>query len=275
MSLSQRSEGLVSAHAGGRVHRLADSGAGALPAALAIRTVELLKAMSVEGGDGEPETPVEEPKAQAADLEPVQVATKSVDSRPFGSNSVVPVGPRNITMSVGAIVFGGFARLASAYGPTLTVGRRTSDHVLLSLVLAGPMFAGDQPSANGRASVRHEMAAFQVDLLGLFWNAVVLRAGVGAGVYHVQVNGQGFAGFTVPETGEVVTAPVSGSAGGFAGLLSWSAGIAANLRSDVGIFLEGRMFVLTPTPVILLNGTEVGRAGNPGLALSSGIELRF
>ncbi|MBC8132719.1 MAG: hypothetical protein H7X95_07035, partial [Deltaproteobacteria bacterium] len=146
VSLSQRSGGLVSAKAGGRVHRLADSGTGAVPAALAIRTVELLKAMSVEAVDSEPETPVEEPKAQPVDLESIQVATKSVDSRPFGSNSVVPVGPRNITMSVGAMVFGGFAQLASAYGPTLTVGRRTSDHVLLSLVLAGPMFAGDQLS---------------------------------------------------------------------------------------------------------------------------------
>jgi hypothetical protein len=41
------------------------------------------------------------------------------------------------------------------------------------------------------------------------------------------------------------------------------------------LFVDARLFLVTPTPVVLLNGVEVGRAGNPGLVVTSGIELRI
>jgi hypothetical protein len=173
----------------------------------------------------------------------------------------------------------GFDGLNNSYGPALTVGRRTSDHVMLSVALAGPAFGRDQTNAAGTVSARHEMAALQADLLGLFLHRIVLRVGIGGGIYHVSIDGrppvqtQGPVAPGDPRGG--ITAASGRSTGSFSGLLSWSAGVVANLRPDIGIFLDGRMFVLTPTPVVLLNGLEVGRVGNPEVSLTAGLEFRL
>jgi hypothetical protein len=178
-------------------------------------------------------------------------------------------------MNVGIAAIGGFSGLQTAYGPALSIGRRTSDHVLLSFVLNGPAFGPDQSGLRGTASIRQEMAIIQADLVGLFWKYLVLRAGIGAGVYHIHVDGIGSGFFTGPGGMFDSFAPAAGTAAAFSWLLSWSAGIVANLRQDVGLFLDGRLFVLTPTQAVALGGQELGRAGNPGMTLSAGVELRF
>jgi hypothetical protein len=281
---------VVAAHLGG-VQRVANLESAGAPAALAVRTVELLRAMLIDVADlsdvggvtaPTPEVAVEQ-KADSEIASDVVEVADSADTSQLRSSTVLPIGPHNVTMNIGASVIGGLARLETAYGPSLTVGRRTSDHVLLALMLAGPAFGRDQTNAAGTISIRHEMAVLEADLLGLFWKRLVLRAGLGAGVYHIHVDGQVNPTSTLPSGrfGNVFPGSASGpfptgrSAGGFSALLSWSAGLVANFTSDIGLFVDGRIFVLTPTPVVLLNGLEVGRAGNPGIVVTTGVEFRL
>lgn len=251
----------------GHVRRLTDSDAAGGPAALAIRAVELLKAMLLELDDASP--PATETKGavvQRADVDAITTVAKTAPP----SSSVVPTGRYNLTLDFGVAMLGGFGGLRTAFGPSIAVGRRSSEHVLLSGVLEGPTYAPEQISTFGSAKVRHEMLLLRADLLGLFWDAVVLRAGIGTGIYHIHVDGRG-----VFSDVNGLTDVVRGSGGGFAVALAWSVGMVANLRSDLGIFLDGSMFVLTPTPLVSLNTVEVGRAGNPGLVLSMGVEFRL
>jgi hypothetical protein len=265
----------------GRAQRLANGDARWEPAALAIRTVELLKAMRPEEADVAPAGDAHGPQAPQAPRAPNDPVEQQPDPEPVPGPTIatgddgratVPAGPHNVTMNVGIAVIGGFSGLQTAYGPSVSIGRRTSKHVLLSFVLDGPAFGPDQPGMFGTASIRQEMATVQADLLGLFWKSLVLRAGIGAGVYHIHVDGTG-PGFFASTRAAFV--PPSGGASGFSWLLSWSAGVVANLRQDVAVFLDLRMFVLTPTQAVALGGQELGRAGNPGVTLSSGVELRF
>lgn len=279
---------LVPAHAvsGGKwFQRVAEADTGGGPAALAVRTVEVLRAMLVDAADGQTAASAVDvaPAAATVRARPEPPARQIDDAVEERGRDLVAVGPVNLTMSVGVAMFAGFDGLNSAYGPALNIGRRTSDHVMLSLVLAGPAFGGDQSNAAGIVSVRHEMAALQADLMGLFWKRLVLRVGIAGGIYHVAINGRphldgGFNGGSVPRPGapqDAATFAVGRDTGAFSGLLSWSAGIVANLRPDIGIFLDGRLFVLTPTPVVLLNGLEVGRVSNPQLAFAAGLEFRL
>jgi hypothetical protein len=261
----------------GRVQRVADSESGGGASALAVRTVELLRAMLMEVADsssassssastGDPGPAADVAVRQSIDPEPVSGTKVKEKSAP------VPTGSHNFTIKVGAAVIGGFSRLDAAYGPALSVGRLTSPHVLLSVTLAGPAFGRDQSNELGTVSIRHEMAKLEASLVGLFWNRLVLRAGVGGGLYHIHVDGQinNGGGMFVD-----LPPPSMGSAGAFSWLLSWSAGIVANLRPDFGLFLDGGLFVLTPTQVIKLGGLEVGRAGSPGMVVTGGVELRL
>jgi hypothetical protein len=256
----------------GRVQRIADVESGGTPAALAVRTVELLKAMLLEVADPPvPEASVAQlpdEEAAAHDVQADVQADPEADSQADAeadASAQKASGPSKFTMNIGAAMIGSFGGLSPAYGPALSVGRRTSDHVLLSVFLAGPAFGRDQRNPAGSVSVRHELAALQADLMGVFWSRIVLRAGIGAGLYHIQIDGQP----------TMATPKVGRSDGGFSWMLSWSAGVVANLRSDIGLFVDGRMFVLTPTPVVLLNGLEVGRAGNPGISITTGVEIRL
>lgn len=268
-----------------RIERLAESDSGGGPAALAVRTVELLRAMLWEGGDQRSPSPWPSPlpsettgstvpsgrsasfltprdgiAEQEFDLEDVPEATW-VSSLPSA-----PMGPRKISVTIGVAMIGSFAGLDAAFGPTLRLGQRVSNHVDLSVFLAGPAFARDQQNIVGSVTVRQEMAALEADLLAMPWNGVVLRTGAGIGLYHIQVEGH---------LNLIDSALTGRSASGSSAALSWSAGIVANLRRNVGLFVDARVFVVTPTQVVLLNGVEVGRAGNPGLVVTSGIELRI
>lgn len=184
---------------------------------------------------------------------------------------LVAVGPLSLTVDVGMAMFTGPGGLNNAFGPTLAIGRRASDHVVLSLALVGPGFARDQSNAAGSVSVRREMAAFQVDVIGLFRRRLVLRGGMAAGVSHLAIEGHPVIG-----PGPLGTPTITGrSSGAFSGVLSWSAGLVANLRSTLGLYLEGRLCVLAPTPLVNLNGSEVGRVANPQVALTAGLEFRL
>jgi hypothetical protein len=96
-----------------------------------------------------------------------------------------------------------------------------------------------------------------------------------AGVSHIAIEGNPVNGGFLPTPGGVGTMIAGRSTGAFSALLSWSAGVVANLRSDMGIFLDARLFVLTPTPQVNLSGMEVGRAANPQLTLTTGLEFRL
>ena len=129
----------------------------------------------------------------------------------------------------------------------------------------------------GRCRCDTRWRRLQADLLGLFLRRFVLRVGIGAGVYHISINGRPpqDAGFPVDAVPPGTTFVTGRNTGALSGLLSWSAGVVANLRPHIGVFLDGRMFVLTPTPVVSLSGLEVGRVGNPQISLSAGLEFRL
>lgn len=251
----------------GRVQRLAEADSGGGPAALAVRTVELLRAMLLEGVDAPAPAPSSVPPVRA------QAATEQLsDSEGVPEGTWVlslpsaPTGPHKIVITVGVAMIGSFAGLGAGFGPALRFGRRTLDHVDLSVFLAGPAFARDQHNPMGSVTVSQELAAIEADLLAMPWNGVVLRTGAGIGLYHIHVDGH-------VQPGDSVLTGTSGA--GSSAAVIWSAGAVANLRPDVGLFLDARLFLVTPTPVVLLNGSEVGRAGNPGIVLTSGIELRI
>jgi hypothetical protein len=262
-----------------RVQRVADADTGGAPATLAVRTVEMLRAMLVEGPDTGPavrRTAAVTPAPPMVRARPQKEEEDEEDSPP-AATGLVAVGPFNLTMNVGVAMFTGAGGLNNAFGPAFSIGRRTSDHIVLSLALAGPGFARDQSNVAGSVSVRREMAAFQADVIGLFLGHLVLRGGMAAGVSHIAIEGHPVnGGFSSPPGGFGAPTIVSGrSTGAFSGLLSWSAGLVANWRPDMGIFVDARLFVLTPTPQVNLNGVAVGRAANPQLALTAGLEFRL
>lgn len=258
-----------------RVQRVADADTGGAPATLAVRTVEMLRAMLVEGPDASPVAG--RPVAVAPVPAVARAASEEDDEEPRPSDpDLVAIGPLNLTMNVGVAMFTGSGGLNNAFGPAFSLGRRTSDHIVLSLALAGPGFARDQRNIAGSVSVRREMAAFQADVIGLFMRHLVLRGGMAAGVSHIAIEGHPVnGGFSSLPNGLGGPTVAGRSTGAFSALLSWSAGVVANLRPDMGFYVDARLFVLTPTPQVNLNGIEVGRAANPQLALSAGLEFRL
>lgn len=258
-------------------------------AALAVRTVELLRAMSIELADyerraptsavpppaGPPVAAVEagagprDAKDATAEATSSNADLKEDDDRPR-----VPIGPHNITLSIGGLVLGGGSQLGAAYGPALRVGRHAFDHFLFSLLVAGPTFGQTLQNGTGTVSVRQELAQVEADVVGAFSRLWTLRLGVGGGIYHIHAEGR--IPTFVPTTDVFVPGPnLTRAVGGTSGLLSWSAGAVANLRQDVGLFVDARVIVLAPAQAVLLEGVELGRAGNPALSLTMGVEMRL
>ena len=250
--------------------------AGEGPGALAVRAVELVRVILLEVSDS-----VEEPDrgaaASAGTAPPVGQAVSRRAAPPADDDDAVgadrdapPPEAARLAGRMGALALGSLNGLSTGYGPALSVAHRTARHVGLSLLLAGPAFGTDRFSADGsHVSVRQELVVAGADLVGSLGTRWIVGTGFGVGAYHVQVTGH--------PTNLVFNAPASvgRSTGGFSTMLTWSVSAVANLRHDVGLFVDGRLFVLTPTPVVLLNGTEIGRAGNPGLLVTAGIELRI
>jgi hypothetical protein len=251
------------------------------PAALAVRTVELVRALLLEpppgtmavGDDAVRSEPTQDLREDADtdgddDDDDDDVAWQQGEDDPLDDaverKSKPPPPPAfMMAASVGMAVMGSFAGIGASYGPTLRFVRRTSEHVALSVFLAGPLFASKLEAPTGTVRVRQEMLAAEVSLTGKLGPRVQSRAGLGAGAYHIAVNGN------VYDRGS------GRQEGAFCVAITWSLGLMATLRPDLGLFVDGAMVLLTPTPVVLLQGFELGRAGNPGVLVSSGIEWRF
>jgi hypothetical protein len=315
-----------------RVHRLAAEASGRGPAALAVRTVELLRAMSLDGDEtstaerpmrpmrpmptpstslsspppppllpwpsrssspsptggirraslGEPATAPPPPPLAApvragttgatdATATQVRVAPTSVLAAPVAPTAARPAHSLNLTATVGAAMIGSFSGLNNGFGPTARVGRQISDdRFMLSLFLLGPAFGKDQQNAAGNIVVMQGLVAIDLDVHAPTGKRVMFRAGVGSGFYVIRVSGQPALAFM---GGDTIAIGRSDSAVSIA--ISGSAGLVAKLHPDVGVFVDARLFVISPTPVVLLGGSEVGRAGNPGIVLASGIEVRL
>jgi hypothetical protein len=246
------------------------------PAALAVRTVELVRALLLEPPPGTTAVADDAAGSQPDDAAGADTDDDGVvwqqgdDAHPDDAverkSEPPPPRPAPVFMmaaSVGMAVMGSFSGIGASYGPTIRFVRRTSEHVALSVLLAGPLFASKLEAPTGTVRVRQEMLVADVSLTGKLGPRVQSRAGLGAGVYHIAVNGN------VHDLGS------GRQEGAFCVAIAWSLGLVATLLPDVGLFVDGAMVLLTPTPVVLLQGFELGRAGNPGILVSSGIEWRF
>jgi hypothetical protein len=267
------------------VHRLgSDVDGESRPAALAIRTVELVRALLLDSAaDAGPAGSVAvagEAQAQVAEGTPPTedgggggvTAQKNDDEGADGDpapeaiqhrSALPPERPRLIAASMGVAVMTSFSGIGPSYGPSFRLVRQTSKHVALSLILAGPLFASKLEAPSGTVRVRQEMAVAEVSVGGHLGAKLRPRAGIAAGAYHIAVNGN------------VYDLGYGRQDGAFCLAFAWSVGLVADFRPGVGVFLDASMVLLTPTPVVLLRGFELGRAGNPGMLVASGIELRF
>jgi hypothetical protein len=250
-----------------RVRRLAAAGGGKgpLPAALAVRTVELVRALRVEAVDREAE-PVVIPVADTEEPEEMEAFTSVSAAAPARGPST-PGPPRPLALSLGVVMIGNFNGLGMAFGPALRASRRASEHVAVSLDLVGPAYGRDIGMELGWVSVRQEMALARLDFVSRLGSLIVGWAGAGGGIYHIQVDGH--------------VAPVSSgglqaaSVGAFSTTLVWSAGLVGNVVPGVGVFLDAHLILRTPTQIIRVAGTDVGQTGNPGMMVAGGVELRI
>jgi hypothetical protein len=239
----------ISDHVTGKtVVRRLEVGAGPnATAVLAIRALELLRASLLEvaakGATSQP--PMSAPNDIMKWIEP---ALPTAPARSLLAGSA---------LGLGALALHGLRGIGLAVGPTAGVSVGIEPWFARATI-AGPLVGPELNTAAGRASIRQELAAFAVGWasepkpLGVY-------ASIGAGGYHLHTDGS-------------AVAPYRGTTGDVVAFL-WTAGIGGMARIGPRIALTADLAAvfLDPQPIVVLAGSDAGRAGGPSLGVSFGV----
>jgi hypothetical protein len=228
------------------LRRLAISAGPDSPRILAVRAVDLLRASLRELPPDERPPP---------DVVGVSAAPAPRELRAFTKQG-------RFWVSAAAAALSGAHDVTNGYGPSLAFWLRVTSRLQLGAFLGGPLVGARYRSSNGDAVVRQELgqlrAMFNVLEPGRFELGPVL----GAGVYHLQAQGD-------------VQAPYSSQSAtlwSFAG----SGGVEARLGLSEALWLTGsaQALLLTPRPVVAVDNASA-ELGQPLLLAAVGLGVSF
>ncbi len=230
-----------------RVEALAGGEGGDLvPAALAIRAVDLLQASLAEStlpGRVPPEK-------MPADLAALLPKPRASEVEPASS------------IGLGVGILHSFAGLGPAVTPVLQLTRRLHSRFALRLEFAGPAFGQSVEASAGFARPRQELAGF--GLATSFGRAAIApRLGFGLGVYHLHASGDA----RPPNTGR------RSDAWAAAATLSAALAVHVGNRTSLVACIDG--IVTFPGVAVDIGNTIAARAGRPSFLVSLGPEWSF
>lgn len=256
----------------GRERRIdVGSGEDASPAALAVRTAEVLHTVLLESPEA-PQASDRQAAAAAVSTRPDERRGTQIDddegtSVARSSPLLAPATPPALALRLGAAMFGSPGGLAPSFGAAATVLHPLTGFLDGALSFSGAALGGQEQSPAGEATVEQALALVQIALRGTLARSLTGRIGLGAGVHYLRVAGSRAPPFldSAPAVTESRLSPA------FAG----TASAAVALSRHLAVFVEGQVYFLTRIPVILIDDTEVGRTGAPGLALVAGGEFHL
>jgi hypothetical protein len=271
-------------HAGKRERIDVTSAAGAAPTALAVRTMEVLRAMLLEPDAAVPAaaSPASSPAPSSNGPRPralaaPPLASAAVEAKGQDEDEVEgppeepnPLASSRAAVRLGPTWFGSVSGLVSSFGAAASLLVPATPKVQFSAFLAGGAFGHDEQTADGVASVTQALGLVQAELHGTLGRRFGLSSGLGVGFHYLRVEGSA----RRPLSDAPPAAGASHTDGRFSPAFSGSMGATVAVSRVLALFLEGRVFFLTQIPVVLVNGAEVGQTGDPGLSLTAGIEFR-
>lgn len=216
-------------------------------AILAIRAVELVRALLLQ-------TEVAAPVVKVADP-PAVDATRS--SGP----------PPEVTAAVGWSIGGGGALLESthgfsaAYALLLRAGYRGAGGLSGALMVAGPGFTFDQSTSSGAVRIRQELVALELGYAFRRDKPIQPRLTLGLGAHHVDVR---------PADGRPLPEAIA-----FTVLASAGAGVLAIMGTYVALFFDAQAIFTEPNADDLVRGGARMRIGSPSLLMSLGVQRTF
>jgi hypothetical protein len=226
--------------------RLAVSGTAEAPRLLAVRAADLLRASLRELSPGE--------------RPPVDVVGVAPEPPPPAIRAWSAPLPRWELRAAGGVL--GAGRFGPAFGASLVLFFRPVPRLGVGLALLGPLLGARYDATTGSASIRQELALARGS-----WNllpAGAWRLGpiLGAGVYHLQAQGE-------------VTPPLrSLSAGMFSFACTGGLDVELDLSQVVSLGASVEALLFTPEPVVAVD-TSQGNARQPLLLASLGLGVAF
>ncbi|HEY2510310.1 MAG TPA: hypothetical protein VGI39_05625 [Polyangiaceae bacterium] len=169
----------------------------------------------------------------------------------------------HVALDAGVAVLASFDRLGPAAAPTLGVWIALPASLAVRIQIAGPGFAPQLSNPVGTASVRQELAS-----VGLAWipdlhGALAPFVAVGAGPYHLHVQGTASLPFHGAED-DVWAAAIGGGAG-----------VGLRVAHGVALSAEGEVLAITPQPTVSIGGQQVASTGSPSLLASAALVASF
>jgi hypothetical protein len=216
-------------------------------AVLAIRALELLRASLLEVAA---RAPPSEPPMSA----PNDVLKWIAPALPPASPSPLLHGN---ALGVGALALHGLSAIGLAVGPTVSFSHGEGPW-FARVTLAGPLLGPELRTAAGSAAIRQELAA-----LSLGWASDPRPLGAYAWV--------GAGGFDLHASGSAAV-PYRGTSGDVVSFLA-TAGLGGLARLGPRVALSAELMVvfLDPEPVVVVAGSDAGRAGTPSVGASLGL----
>ena len=236
-------------------------------ASVAVRTVEVVRALSMDDDPGN-ESPSEAPHADPVHV--VQVADSLRASPPVVAVPDVDLVANDrahpTTFEVGVGALRSFDRLGNGFAPVLRLRHVAKEHLEIWVSAMGPTVGRDLSNASGTVALRQELLEVGASLVGHLREPFWVRMGLGLGIYHLHVEGS-------PSIVSQTRGAGPHEDGRFSGMMSWSVAAGANLRGRLSVFVDGRLFVLSPAPSVTLLTEEIGRSGNPGAIMTVGVGI--
>lgn len=205
------------------------------PAVLALRAVDLLRNRLREVPPPQPPPPPAKPRR-------IPTQSYKIPDR--------PPAPRRTSVRIGAAALGVAPAISTAYGLELTLDQRVTERLRLGIDLFGPGMGAKLETANGTATIRHEMFSVRAGLLLLSARHLQIWSSVGLGLYHLEANAETPAEF-LAKRGQL-----------YAMLASFTGNGAFRLSNVVSLELDLSAVTLTPQPRIAVADSSTSyRAG--------------
>jgi hypothetical protein len=239
------------------------------PRLVAMRGVELLRASLLELESPPPAKDDVPPATPALAKPPPPVVARFVAPAPASAEKPVapPSSPRwidHVAFDAGMAVLASTDRLGPAAAPKLGAWIALPASLAARLQLVGPAFQSGIANADGTAVVRQELGTIDLAFTPLVAKILVPIVAIGAGPYHLHVQG---------------TPSLPGLQGAssdvWAAVLAAGLGLGVRIAPSVSFALEGRALVIAPHPAVAIGGDTVASAGNPSLLGSGSLVASF
>jgi hypothetical protein len=217
------------------------------PRILAVRAVDLLRASLRELPPGE---------RPPADVVGVSRAVASPSLRAFAAER------DRFLVSAALAALTSYRDISNGYGAALALRYRPNERFGIGLSLVGPLLGARFRASTGSAHLRQELGQLQAGLQVLSPGRFELGPMIGAGVYHLQAQGE-------------VVSPLNGRTSAVWSFVG-SGGIEARLKLTRALVLGGSVqgLLLTPRPAVAVD-TEVEELGQPLLLATAGLGVAF